>query len=293
MQNVNQTVNQTAEYWGNYYKTKFKTCIHSKIEHECGICKWNVPQSEHNKKSNQKSNQKPRQLSNSTCPHWVPIANDCYVCQRDKERRENFYNQPTNSQKNCAFSNDVSTFQDYVNPDNINKSYPKTMNDGNQTQKEIFGKKLNNRTLNSRTANTFINRSMDTVNFINNNNNQNIWQNPIANTSFPNSFPNSFLNKNTSENDTYDSHMGITTRGKRKLDGSNVNDNLHLRRSLLQPDFRQGNRFYEDKPSNTRRESYRNMGNQNVRKFQSQTETMYKEMNYTKAYDNAAGINRG
>ena len=68
---------------------------------------------------------------------------------------------------------------------------------------------------------------------------------------------------------------------------------LHLKRSMLQPDLRQGNRFYEIKPENTRRENHRGIGNENARKFQNQTEEMYKDMNWSKSYDIAAGINRG
>ena len=67
---------------------------------------------------------------------------------------------------------------------------------------------------------------------------------------------------------------------------------LHLKRSMLQPDFRHGNRFYEIKPTNTRRENYKGIGNDNARKFQDQTEEMYKSMNWSKAYDNVAGIGR-
>jgi hypothetical protein len=124
-----------------------------------------------------------------------------------------------------------------------------------------------------------MNRSLDTINFMKNNA-QNMWSNPIINNSFIQSQGGNL------ENSTY----GITTRGNRKLD---YKEDLHLRRSMLQPDFRQGNRFYEFKPENTRRESYRDAGNKSAQEFQNQTQQMFNDMNYTKAYDQAAGMNRG
>ena len=72
-------------------------------------------------------------------------------------------------------------------------------------------------------------------------------------------------------------NIGISTRNVRKVD----NFDTHLSRSMLQPDFRQGNRFFEMKPENTRRENYRGIDNENVRKFQNQSQEFYKnELRY-------------
>lgn len=70
-------------------------------------------------------------------------------------------------------------------------------------------------------------------------------------------------------------HIGMNTRGKRKLDNTDFNQDLYLRRSMQQSDFRHGNRFYEVKPKNTRRDNYREIGNLNARKIQEQTKEIY------------------
>ena len=220
------------------------------------------------------------------CPHWIPINKICYICQRENVRREQFYSGNVNSEKNSFFgktimgstNSPVSIGNDYIDPSNRNNTYPQTVNDAVSNCRD-----LNNRSKNDGT-NSFMSRSLETVNFIENNNSKNIWSNPIINSSFP-------TTAGGGEADNI--YMGINTRGARKMDTTDFNQDLHLRRSMLQPDTRQGNRFFEFKPTNTRRESYRDVGNQNAQKFQTQTEELYQKMNYTQAYDNAAGINRG
>lgn len=265
------------ECWGCSYEKGFKNCCHNEIESKCKICKWKQPSNEQKK----------------MCPHWVLIEDNCYICKRENKRKDHFHNETIKLNNNNFFDDRISQLTDYVNPNNINKKYPITVNDfGNKSTNvakiEISGREQNNRTkdyMNNNNINSFMQRSLDTVNFIEQNNNKNIWYNPISNNSFP--------TVHISDKDIDNTGLGISTRGRRKLDNTDFNSDLHLRRSMLQPDFRQGNRFYEDKPTNTRRETFRDMGNQNARKFQSQTEQLYRELDYTKAYDNAAGINRG
>ncbi len=158
----------------------------------------------------------------------------------------------------------------YINPNIRNIKYAKTNNRGDT--------KINFKENKRSNINSFMDRSLATVNFIKENNNKNIWFNPIVNTTCPkfNIINNKFENNN----------IGINTRGSRKL---NVNDNLHLNRSMMLPDFRHGNRFFEFKPQNSRRETYRDIGNKNVIKFQNQTQQMFQNQDYTKAYDTAYG----
>ena len=269
------------ECWGCSYNKGFKQCCHNELESKCKICKWN-----------QSCEQ------NKMCQHWVPVTDNCYICEREKKRQNHFHNETIKLQDNNFFEDRITQLKDYVNPNDVHKTYPMTINEnmenknlGNEStnieKTEISGRGQNNRTKDSINGNinSFMKRSLDTIGFIEHNNNKNIWCNPISNNSFP--------NVHISDNDIDNIYLGISTRDRRKLDNTDFNSNLHLRRSMLQPDFRQGNRFYEEKPTNTRRESFRDLGNQNAQKFQTQTEQMYREMNYTKAYDNAAGINRG
>lgn len=257
---------------GCSYDKNYKKCKHNQIESNCRLCNINK----------YKTVQK-------VCQHWNSITDECYSCEREKKRLNHFQHETIKLNENNLF-NDTNTMKDYTNPYNINKNYPQTVNNNRtniEAKNEISGRENNNRTndMINGNINSFMKRSLETLDFIENNNNQNLWHNPIINNSFPNFY--------FSNDDNHNTTMGISTRGGRKLDDTNFNNNLHLQRSMLQPDFRQGNRFYEDKPSNTRRDSYRGIGNQNVLKFQDQTKKMYNDLNYTKAYDTAAGINRG
>lgn len=158
----------------------------------------------------------------------------------------------------------------YINPNIHNIKYAKT----NNRDDIKFNFKENKRS----NINSFMDRSLDTVNFIKENNNKNIWFNPIVNTTCP--------KFNIINNKIENNNIGIDTRGNRKL---NVNDNLHLNRSMMLPDFRHGNRFFEFKPQNSRRETYRDIGNKNAIKFQNQTQQMFQNQDYAKAYDTAYG----
>jgi hypothetical protein len=281
--------------WACTYDKKHKKCFHNIIESECNTCKWNqIPLQQHPKV--QQHNQKVPQENKlqGKCSHWISLSDDCYICNREKERKKHFHNSNVKiSESNSFFDDRISKLSNYVNPDSSNKKYSKLENSItgssyntsiNDTSKEIFGRELNNRSKETN-VNSFMKRSLDTVGFMETNNSKKIWSNPIVNSSFPTT--------HISENDIENNYLGVTTRGHRKLDDTNFNGDLHLRRSMLQPDLRQGNRFFEFKPTSTRRESFRNVGNESAIKFQNQTEELYKEMNYTKSYDYAAGINRG
>ena len=165
----------------------------------------------------------------------------------------------------------------YINPNISNIKYATT---NNREDTKFNCREQNNRTNNSviDNKNSFMNRSLESVKFIEENNNKNIWYNPIVNSSCP--------KFNIVNNKFENTHVGINTRGNRKL---NVNDNLHLNRSMMLPDFRHGNRFFEFKPENSRRETYRDIGNKNVIKFQNQTQRMFQNQDYAKAYDTAYG----
>ena len=149
-------------------------------------------------------------------------------------------------------NNFINISNEYIDPNSSVKKYP-TVDDN----------KRNN-------VNSFMERSLQTFGFINDNNSKQSWfQEDITHV---------------------DNNIGLTTRNSRKLE--NTDNNLHLQRSMLQPDFRHGNRFYEFKPVDTRRENFRGIGNENIRKFQNQTGELYQDMTLSKAYDTLYRVNR-
>lgn len=84
--------------------------------------------------------------------------------------------------------------------------------------------------------------------------------------------------KTTQENSTYsNSSFGISTRGNRK--NTNIHQNNHLERSFVTPDTRYGNRFFEEKPTMTRNNNTRDIGNQQVSQFQQETHRIEKKEN--------------
>jgi len=244
------------------YNRSFKKCVHNNIDGNCNIC------NQVNKLGVQ---------GEKVCKHWVSLSEGCYVCRREQERQKLFNN--GNVKINVDdLKQDENQLKDYVDPGFSIKTYPTTSN-RDMTNSISF------RNRHDGNINSFMQRSLDTFGFIENNNSKNIWKNPIVNSSFPKA--------HLSENEIESNYLGVNTRGNRKLGNTELNSDFHLKRSMLQPDFRTGNRFFEYKPTNSRRDSHKDIGNQNVRKFQNQTEQLYKEMDHTKAYDNAAGINRG
>ena len=265
-------------------------CLHNNIENNCFLCNQI-------KKVNSQSKQ--------VCKHWIPLNENCYVCKREKEREKLFNNSNVNGNINTTpsngtnnqfggeiktnpnfFNDQILQTSDYMNPENSQKKYPTTSNrDSNNANNANNASSLRKDDKNGK-VNSFMQRSLDTFGFIENNNSKNIWSNPIAN----NSFPSAHISNNESNESNY---LGVSTRGNRKLGNTESNTDFHLKRSMLQPDFRSGNRFFEYKPTNTRRDSYKDLGNENARKFQNQTEQLFNEMDHTKAYDQAAGINRG
>lgn len=122
----------------------------------------------------------------------------------------------------------------YINPNHINTTYP-TLN--------ILGREQNNQTHNLHNQNitSFMKRSLENADFIK-------YQNDQCNNTY---------DDNIQYNSNNYIHTGIQTRGNKKTQFSEINNNIHLSRSIVQPDFRQGNRFYEDKPFNSRKDNFR------------------------------------
>ena len=267
---------ENSTCWACKYIKNQQKCYHNKIENDCHECVSQKTQDIFKFHRNNKTN--PNNLQ-KTIHSSIPSNN---ISKKDTRLMNNFNIRDIND----FCENKLVTSNEYLNPNNIQKVYPNVTNEWKN--EKINSSENNCREKNNRTkmgnTNSFMERSLQSVNFIDNNNSKNIWSNPISN-----SFPNFNINDcNTLDSDE-STYLGINTRNSRKMDDCD----LHLKRSMLQPDLRQGNRFYEIKPENTRRENHRGIGNENARKFQNQTEEMYKDMNWSKSYDIAAGINRG
>ena len=146
----------------------------------------------------------PYYINSETCPHWIPISKECYVCSREKKREENkFVNCSVHQNKHINQTNHMESIfknnNEYIDPNNHKKVYTHHNN-----------KRINN--FNSRCNNdVFQSRDLPNVNF-----------------------------------------YGSTTRINNRNKIAENSYNLHLERSMVQPDYRQGNRFYEYKPHSTR-----------------------------------------
>ncbi len=124
---------------------------------------------------------------------------------------------------------------------------------------------------------SFMERSLDTFSFIQNNNSQNIWENSLINSTSISSSNNSNIEDNI--------HLGMITRKPKKNEFNAKNEDLHLKRSILNTNFMHGNRFYEIKPTNSRRHNYRDIGNEHIRQNQSETKELLKQNKYGDAYN--------
>lgn len=225
------------------------------------------------------------------CNHNISIGTKCWGCVYQNNSHDfkdtniksnpivnkNIPNYKENNLKNNSkdvgnfFEQNIIQSKQYISP-NTNPIYPSVIN-GWKPENSLTD--ISRSTYNCieqkniTRENLFRERLVQSIPFINNS--KNIQSHQIS---------------DSFQNDTY---LGINTRSLRKIDDCD----LHLKRSMIQPDIRHGNRFYEIKPTNTRRDNYRGIGNENVMKFQNQTEKIYRDMNLSKSYDFAAGMNRG
>lgn len=170
----------------------------------------------------------------------------CDICPNEKKNNFN---------KGGSFTNQFTKFSGYINPNNSNAIKRSRIGIGrDDTKRANYENDL------------FMKRSLENLQFMQNNNKQNIWTNPISDGSFP---------KTHIHNPFMESiHKGVGTRQIRKISDSRSNNDLHLKRSLIQPDYRFGNRFMEYKPSDTRN-SNKNIGNQYANKYQQQSNELF------------------
>jgi hypothetical protein len=236
------------------------------------------------------------------CPHWIPKNESCSICERTNNRKNPLVQRPyipvsqtqnenkqslkrTNPQLNNFYSNQMfPSLENYVTPGESRMDFPKPVNTLSGSYKPTTDptrcfqsdkKETNRSQYGLSDMGIFMERSIEQANFQNNLQNQQLWGNPVLKQNFK-----------SSEEIPY---MGKHSRRERKL---NSEEDLFLQRSLIQPDMRQGNRFYEIMPSSGRREPLRNFDNNNINSFQQQEARIYQQMDYSKAFDKGANVGR-
>ena len=216
-------------------------------------------------------------MSFQVCQHRNPIGIvHCNICSNKKKNNFNHNkykseaniphkykseaNVPQEYKNQNSFTNQFTKFSGYINPNNTKPFYP------NIIKRSRIGIGRDDTKRANYENDLFMKRSLENFQFMQNNNKQNIWTNPISDGSFP---------KTHIHNPFMESiHKGVGTRQIRKINDYGSNNDLHLKRSLIQPDYRMGNRFMEYKPSDTRN-SNKNIGNQYANKYQQQSNELF------------------
>lgn len=263
------------------------------------------------------------------CPHWVPRNQHCYACQRLDSRKDPFTQRPYIPVRNEKLqadsvpgyddffrqqqvgSNDIyspqvtASFQGYVNPNSDNRDFPKPINSvgggryhpsTDPRRAVASGRDATHRSSyrsehDGNSMGLFMARSIDESNFISTQKSNEMWGNPLIKRNFPTEQKK--IENPEPINSSSSSHAGINSRASRKIDSAGTNEDLFLRRSMIQPDMRHGNRFFEIMPDSDRRESYRQSDNMRNAQFQQDTATLYKTQDFKKAFDTGASVGRG
>jgi hypothetical protein len=289
----------------SFVESKDRVCPHGvSLKFDCYQCAFNVV-----KKS-----------QSGVCSHWIPKNQSCYACKREMSKEDPFTKRPyipvnknTNistsapsmeffqqQQKNQINSDKYSnqmfpSFNGYITPDKTEPNFPQPVNSvgggryrpaTDPRRSMLNGRDDTRRAQNDKDMGFMMNRSVQESGFLNHQQNtNNLWGNPVIKSNFP---------KVDEKNLEMIPNYGINTRTLRKIDSAGRNENIFLNRSLVQPDMRHGNRFYEimpqtDRQSGSKRASDNMMANQ----FQQQSAQIYSQMDYQKAFDSGASISRG
>jgi len=288
-------------------QSKEKTCPHGiAVRFDCYQCAFNQV----------------RQAQQGVCSHWIPKGQPCYACERQKGRENPFTERPyipvdpKRAQNNCQpnqefmqqqLGSDQSRFGNqmlpsmvgYTHPDDPNRDFPQPVNTvgggryrppADPRRAMSSGREQTQRSRNEGPVMGYaMDRSLDESKFMQEQQGH-MWGNPLIRRNFPSPME----QKLEPQEEQTITNYGVSTRKSRKIDPSGRNENIFLNRSMVQPDMRHGNRFYEympqtDRVSGQRRESDNMMANQ----FQQQSAQMYSEMDYQRAFDTGAAVGRG
>lgn len=268
---------------------------------------------------------KAKQEQPGVCSHWIPKNQPCSACHRLKYRENPFTQRPhipvsnpshlsynpyslqsnlayrtksdsnSNSNSNFMTSSMTPSMTGYVSPGESKQDFPQpvntvgggpyhpptdprrsSMSSREQPHRAQYG--MSN-------VGVFMERSLEQSNFVQHQNKNQMWGNPILQQNFPSPLEEKF------EHSEPIPYMGISSRSSKKIDSKN-NEDFFINRSLIQPDMRRGNRFYEIMPSSGRKEPLRNSDNGRVDQFQQQQASMFQQMDYATAFQKGAGMGR-
>ncbi len=281
----------------SFVTPKMKTCLHGMgLQYNCALCQF----------------ERAKASQSGVCSHWILKSDYCYACQRTKQRSNPFqkFNQKDKfQQKQPSYSSThhslpkqknyhptqphyekkterfnpmgnrmfpqhhVGTVdpvgqkipQGYTHPD-VPQKYPQVSNWGNQQTRN----KTHRATYKKEPMGAFMNRSLETVDILS-------QQNPK---SWSHNSWGQFRGNSQQQGSLMDYHQGVNTRGNHRTENMRKQQDLFLQRSLVQPDIRVGNRFFEEKPSDTRRARFSTISNQRSQTRQQQS--VY-QSNYSRA----------
>lgn len=228
--------------------------------------------------------------NNSVCPHWISKSQPCYVCQR--QSKESFtqkphipINQPTMypQQQNSEFVQQqiqrqsdyqmLPSLPNYTHPDS-KRDYPTPINTDLKDPRRMMSVGRSD----TKRVGYSMGRHLEESSFLQNQQN-NMWGGSMVEQMFP-------------RPEKSDTHMAVGTRGDKKLDFSGRNENIFLNRSMVQPDMRYGNRFFEIKPESDRQSGRRDEENNGVNRFQHQNNELFGQKDFRQAFDGGAMMGR-
>lgn len=266
------------------------------------------------------------------CSHWIPKDQYCYACARLKDRENPFTERPyipvTQQKPQSTFGNSytffeqqkgdssniyspqvTAKFEGYINPEQSNKEFPQPINSfggryypsTDPRRSMSVGREATHRSQYEQSKESklgvFLDRSLDDSRFMASHQGGDMWGNPLIKRNFPSPMNEQVASTQPVNSDMVGSqssqmYSGISSRKTRKLDFGGQNEDMFLKRSLIQPDMRHGNRFYEIMPETDRRQSYRQEDNVRSTQFQQQTAQIAADADFRSAYNSGAAMGR-
>lgn len=228
------------------------------------------------------------------CPHWVPKGKDCFACARLQASRGDVTSRPFipigNQQPQRIFT--PTSVPGYVHPDEQRTDKPLPMrreversqvvgqvgagpwNPPTDPRREAqWGRETPHRAVSSTPTQrsnmgVFMDRSLDDSQFFTQHGKApTTWGNPVIKQNFPPpGSADNFVDSNSSM-------LGgaqdiVSSRNNRK---NGAQEDVFLRRSMVQPDMRHGNRFYEIMPEIGRKQGTRSDDSARVAQHQQQS----------------------
>lgn len=242
-----------------------------------------------------------------TCRHWVPIENLCYICKKEQERpftlrgRPEVFQNPSPTQGRPLQTHQMPGLQapnGYRHPDDPRKkNYPMPITsvdprrfmqtDRDNTYRSGYTRRTVETETGQRDMGIAMARALDTAQSLPPSGYHPGWgpqgeMDPMMNNRHEQPTVPQPMNVNA--------HAGLNTRSERKLGQGTDLQNMWLERSMVQPDMRFGNRFYEHLPQGTRKER---SSTSNTRAQERQDASrVYENRDYSESFDRGAQVGR-